>query len=137
MDQTATSRIESVGRKWKLRVAAASHLPLPGRIFLTHRTRADLDWSGCLFPVCEHFDFDVYYARQNVTERRPNPQLGQLDLAMNVHFSLSRIVLLHVRHFALHERYLQVLVDIDLLRAQIHFFLGLAQGCLDFLDRLA
>jgi Protein of unknown function (DUF2490) len=43
-------------------------------------------YAGCLFPLGKHLEFDPYYEHQNQTGKRPNEQLNQFGLALNVHF---------------------------------------------------
>ena len=112
------------------------HFPTKGRILVSDRNRADLDWStsrnftwryrnrltlerrvtihsyhpvpyasaeffyesqykkwsttalyaGCLFPIGKHVQFDPYYEHQNNTGKRPNEQLNQFGLALNLYF---------------------------------------------------
>ena len=43
-------------------------------------------YAGALFPTGKHFAFDAYYEHQNITGKRPNQQLNQLGLILNVYF---------------------------------------------------
>jgi hypothetical protein len=43
-------------------------------------------YAGCLFPIRKHFEFDPYYEHQNNTGKRPNQQLNQLGLLLNLFF---------------------------------------------------
>jgi hypothetical protein len=43
-------------------------------------------YAGCLFPVGKHLEFDPYYEHQNNTGKRPNQQLNQLGLILNLYF---------------------------------------------------
>ncbi len=45
-------------------------------------------YAGCLFPVGKHVEFDTYYEHQNNTGARPNQQLDQLGIILNLFFSL-------------------------------------------------
>jgi len=43
-------------------------------------------YAGCLFPAGKHAEFDSYYDHQNITGKRPNQQLNQLGLVLNLYF---------------------------------------------------
>lgn len=43
-------------------------------------------YPGILSPVGKHFAFDVYYEHQNITGKRPNQQLNQFGLILNLYF---------------------------------------------------
>jgi hypothetical protein len=43
-------------------------------------------YAGCLLPIGKHLEFDPYYEHQNNTGKRPNQQLIQLGLVLNIHF---------------------------------------------------
>ena len=43
-------------------------------------------YAGFLFPVRKHAELDPYYEHQNITVRRPNQQLNQFGLILNLHF---------------------------------------------------
>jgi hypothetical protein len=45
-------------------------------------------YSGCLFPVGKHLEFNPYYEHQNNTGKSPNQQLNQLGLIINIFFSV-------------------------------------------------
>jgi len=45
-------------------------------------------YAGCLFPVGKHVEFDTYYEHQNNTGARPNQQLDQLGIILNLFFSI-------------------------------------------------
>jgi len=42
-------------------------------------------YAGCLLAVGKHFEFDPYYEHQNITNKRPNQQLNQLGLILNLY----------------------------------------------------
>jgi hypothetical protein len=44
-------------------------------------------YAGCLLPVGKHFELDPYYEHQNITGKRPNQQLNQFGLILNMHFA--------------------------------------------------
>ena len=44
-------------------------------------------YAGCLLPVSKHFELDPYYEHQNITGKRPNQQLNQFGLILNMHFA--------------------------------------------------
>ena len=118
----------------RLELAITPRWPLFGKLLLSDRNRADLDWSrnqlnwryrnrlslerrltigayhpapyasaevfyqseyrkwsttalyaGCLLPLGKHFEFDLYYEHQNITNKNPNQQLNQLGLILNIH----------------------------------------------------
>jgi hypothetical protein len=112
------------------------HLPTRGRILISDRNRADLDWptsgnftwryrnrltlerrvkirsyhpapyasaevfyesqynkwsttalyAGCLLPIGKHIQFDPYYEHENNTGKKPNQQLNQFGLVLNLYF---------------------------------------------------
>jgi Protein of unknown function (DUF2490) len=43
-------------------------------------------YAGCLFPVRKHVEFDAYYDHQNITSKRPNQQLNQAGLILNLSY---------------------------------------------------
>lgn len=43
-------------------------------------------YAGCLLPVSKHVQFDPYYEHQNNTGKRPNQQLNQFGLVLNLYF---------------------------------------------------
>jgi hypothetical protein len=43
-------------------------------------------YAGCLFPLGKHFEFNPYYEHQNNTGKKPNQQLNQLGLILNLYF---------------------------------------------------
>lgn len=43
-------------------------------------------YAGCLFPVGKHVEFDPYYEHQNITSKRPNQQLNQFGLILNLYY---------------------------------------------------
>jgi len=43
-------------------------------------------YAGCLFPLGKHASFDPYYEHQNNTGKKPNQQLNQLGLILNLYF---------------------------------------------------
>jgi hypothetical protein len=43
-------------------------------------------YAGCLLPLSKHFQFDPYYEHQNITSKKPNQQLNQLGLILNMYF---------------------------------------------------
>jgi hypothetical protein len=43
-------------------------------------------YAGCLLPVGKHFEFSPYYVHQNITGKRPNQQLNQIGLILNLHY---------------------------------------------------
>ena len=122
-----------------MEVGFISNFPLPAKILLSDRNRADLDscnrgfkwryrnrpklqrtvsfgsykpapyvsaeffyqsqyqkWSttalyaGVLFPVGRRFSLDAYYEHQNLTGNRPNRQLNQLGIILNVYLRLEK-----------------------------------------------
>lgn len=42
--------------------------------------------AGCLFPIKKHVQIDSYYQHQNETGKKPNQQLDQLGLTLNIFF---------------------------------------------------
>jgi hypothetical protein len=43
-------------------------------------------YAGCLFPIGKHMEFNPYYEHQNSTGKKPNQQLNQLGLVLNLYF---------------------------------------------------
>ena len=43
-------------------------------------------YAGCLLPIGKHVQFDPYYEHQNNTGKRPNQQLNQFGLILNLYF---------------------------------------------------
>jgi len=43
-------------------------------------------YAGCLLPLSKHFQFDAYYEHQNITSKKPNQQLNQFGLILNMYF---------------------------------------------------
>jgi hypothetical protein len=43
-------------------------------------------YAGCLLPIGKHVQFDPYYEHQNNTGKRPNQQLNQFGLVLNLYF---------------------------------------------------
>ena len=43
-------------------------------------------YAGCRLPVGKHFEFDPYYEHQNIAGKRPNQQLNQLGLILNLFY---------------------------------------------------
>lgn len=43
-------------------------------------------YVGCLFPIRKHVQLDPYYEHQNNTGKRPNEQLNQFGLVLNLFF---------------------------------------------------
>jgi Protein of unknown function (DUF2490) len=43
-------------------------------------------YLGCLFPLGKHFEFNPYYEHQNNTGKKPNQQLNQFGLMLNMYF---------------------------------------------------
>jgi hypothetical protein len=43
-------------------------------------------YAGFLFPIRKHMQLDTYYEHQNQTGKRPNEQLNQLGLVLNLYF---------------------------------------------------
>jgi len=50
-----------------------------------HKFSTTAIYAGCLFPVTNHLEFDPYYEHQNVTGKRPNHQLNQFGLVLNLY----------------------------------------------------
>ncbi|HEY2645745.1 MAG TPA: hypothetical protein VGI34_02170 [Candidatus Acidoferrales bacterium] len=46
-------------------------------------------YAGCLFPVGRHAQFNAYYEHENNTGKRPNQQVTDIGLALNLFFSLE------------------------------------------------
>jgi hypothetical protein len=42
-------------------------------------------YAGCLFPIRRHVELNPYYEHQNITGKRPNQQLNQLGLILNLY----------------------------------------------------
>ena len=43
-------------------------------------------YAGCIFPIRKHFQLDPYYEHQNQTSKRPNEQLNQFGVVLNLYF---------------------------------------------------
>ena len=43
-------------------------------------------YAGCLLPLSKHFELNPYYEHQNNTGKKPNQQLNQFGLVLNVQF---------------------------------------------------
>jgi Protein of unknown function (DUF2490) len=43
-------------------------------------------YAGCLFPIGKHVQLDPYYEHQNNTGKKPNQQLNQFGLVLNLFF---------------------------------------------------
>ena len=43
-------------------------------------------YAGCLFPIRKHVQLDSYYEHQNNTGKRPNQQLNQFGMVLNLFF---------------------------------------------------
>lgn len=43
-------------------------------------------YAGCIFPIRKHFQLDPYYEHQNQTGKRPNEQLNQFGVVLNLYF---------------------------------------------------
>lgn len=43
-------------------------------------------YAGCLFPIGNHVQLDPYYEHQNETGKRPNDQLHQFGIILNLYF---------------------------------------------------
>jgi hypothetical protein len=43
-------------------------------------------YAGCLLPLSKRFQFDAYYEHQNITSKKPNQQLNQFGLILNMYF---------------------------------------------------
>ena len=43
-------------------------------------------YAGCLLPIGKHVQMDPYYEHQNETGKRPNQQLNQFGLVLNLFF---------------------------------------------------
>ena len=43
-------------------------------------------YAGCLFPIRKHVQLDPYYEHQNNTGKRPNQQLDQFGVVLNLFF---------------------------------------------------
>jgi len=43
-------------------------------------------YAGCIFPVRKHMQVDPYYEHQNQTGKRPNQQLNQAGIVLNLYF---------------------------------------------------
>jgi hypothetical protein len=123
----------------RMEVGFISNFPLPAKILLSDRNRADLDWSSggfkwryrnrpkfqrtislgsykpapyvsaeffyqsqyqkwsttalyadVLFPVGKRFSLDAYYEHQNLTGKRPNQQLNQLGVILNIYLGREK-----------------------------------------------
>jgi hypothetical protein len=47
-------------------------------------------YAGVLFPVGKRFSLDAYYEHQNLTGKRPNQQLNQLGVMLNMYLGLEK-----------------------------------------------
>jgi hypothetical protein len=43
-------------------------------------------YAGCLLPIGKHVQIDPYYAHQNNTGKKPNQQMDQFGLVLNLYF---------------------------------------------------
>ena len=43
-------------------------------------------YAGCILPIRKHVQLDPYYEHQNQTGKKPNEQLNQLGLILNLYF---------------------------------------------------
>ena len=43
-------------------------------------------YAGGLLPLSKRFQFDPYYEHQNITSKKPNQQLNQFGLILNMYF---------------------------------------------------
>jgi hypothetical protein len=43
-------------------------------------------YAGCIFPIRKHIQLDPYYEHQNETGKKPNKQLNQAGLVLNLYF---------------------------------------------------
>ena len=43
-------------------------------------------YAGCILPIRKHVQLDPYYEHQNQTGKRPNEQLNQVGLILNLYF---------------------------------------------------
>jgi len=43
-------------------------------------------YAGCLFPIKKHVQLDPYYEHQNETGKKPNDQLDQIGIILNLFF---------------------------------------------------
>jgi len=43
-------------------------------------------YAGCLLPIRKHVQLDPYYEHQNNTGKRPNQQLNQFGIVLNLFF---------------------------------------------------
>jgi hypothetical protein len=94
----------NTGFKWRYRnrpkfqrtISLGSYKPAPyvsGEFFYQSQYQK---WSttalyaGALFPVGKRFSLDVYYEHQNLTGNRPNRQLNQLGIILNVYLRLEK-----------------------------------------------
>jgi hypothetical protein len=50
-----------------------------------HKWATTALYSGCLLPAGKHMQFDPYYEHQNITGKRPNQQLNQFGLVLNLY----------------------------------------------------
>jgi hypothetical protein len=51
-----------------------------------HKWNTTALYAGCLFPVGKHYEFNPYYEHQNITSKRPNQQLNQFGLILDLYF---------------------------------------------------
>jgi len=82
--------------KFQRRVSIGSHKPAPyvsAEFFYLSRYRK---WSttalyaGVLFPVGKRFSLDAHYEHQNLTGKRPNQELNQLGVILNIYLGLEK-----------------------------------------------
>ena len=50
-----------------------------------HKWATTALYTGCLLPAGKHIQFDPYYEHQNITGKRPNQQLDQFGLVLNLY----------------------------------------------------
>ncbi|HTZ47966.1 MAG TPA: DUF2490 domain-containing protein [Verrucomicrobiae bacterium] len=43
-------------------------------------------YAGCILPFKKHYQLDPYYEHQNITSKKPNQQLEQFGLILNMYF---------------------------------------------------
>jgi hypothetical protein len=54
-----------------------------------HKWNTTALYAGCLFPFGKHVELNPYYEHQNITSKKPNQQLNQLGLILNLYFGLE------------------------------------------------
>ncbi|HXJ93806.1 MAG TPA: hypothetical protein VMT20_13220 [Terriglobia bacterium] len=57
-----------------------------------HKFSTTALYAGCLLPAGKHAEFDPYYDNQNITGKRPNQQLNQFGLVLDIYFQARRQV---------------------------------------------